>query len=341
MDILKTHEREDGSYLSVFDLNKVPFEVKRIFFVSSGDNENCIRGKHAHYKCNQVLVCISGRIDINYEDNTHKGTVTLHPGDTFLHKNLEWAELNFIDKQSTMLSLCSEEYNEEDYIRDYNIFLKQLTNDITPIKHTIDLAGTHPLSIPNDIAIVGSSGRLSRTPRGPQIDAHDYVVRFNRAPIASYEELVGAKESLRVLNNHVFNNNKLDAKVWSNQPPNFVKDLRNKTLLYFASDLGVWENYKDNTHESCELYRVNYGELRKVKKALKLDLDGMFSVGVGFVCLCVVSGIVPTLYGFDTEPDSSRDHYWETRPAAGPCHNHSKEKAVLKLLEAQNKVIIK
>ena len=88
-----------------------------------------MRGKHAHYKCNQVLVCISGRIDIDYEASTHKGTITLHPGDTFLHKNLEWAELNFVDKQSTMLSLCSEEYNEEDYIRDYSIFLKQLTND--------------------------------------------------------------------------------------------------------------------------------------------------------------------------------------------------------------------
>jgi len=212
---------------------------------------------------------------------------------------------------------------------------------MTPIKHTIDLAGARPLSIPNDIAIVGSSGRLSRSPRAPQIDAHDYVVRFNRAPVGSYEDLVGSKENLRVLNNHVFNNNKLDADAWTNQPPNFVKDLRNKTLLYFASDLEPWFNYKTNTHESCELYRVNYGELQKVKNALKLDLDGMFSVGVGFVCLCVVSGLVPTLYGFDTEPDSSRDHYWERRPVAGPCHSPSKEKAVLKLLEAQNKVIIK
>ena len=211
-----------------------------------------------------------------------------------------------------------------------------------PIKHTADVTNQGPLILPtSDIAIVGNSARLARHPRGLQIDAHEYVVRFNRAPVDSYEELVGSKEDLRVLNNHVFNNNKLDEQEWSDQPSNFVRNLRNKTLLYFASDLGPWFNYETNTHESCELYRVNYGELQKVKNALKIDLDEMFSVGVGFVCLCIISGIVPTLYGFDIESDSNRDHYWEVRPTAGPCHNLSKEKDTLRHLEAQNKVIIR
>ena len=61
----------------------------------------------------------------------------------------------------------------------------------------------------------------------------------------------------------------------------------------------------------------------------------MFSVGVGFICLCIASGARPHLYGFDSEQDTRRDHYWETRPSAGPCHNVSREKEILKELQAQ------
>ncbi|MAH51257.1 hypothetical protein CMI37_35900 [Candidatus Pacearchaeota archaeon] len=122
MDILKTHEREDGSYLGVYDLDNVPFEIKRIFFVSSADNENCARGSHAHHKCRQVLSCLSGKIEIQYENKSSKDTVVLYAGESFLHENLEWAVLNFIEKDSLMLSLCSHEYDEEEYIRDYKIF---------------------------------------------------------------------------------------------------------------------------------------------------------------------------------------------------------------------------
>ena len=204
------------------------------------------------------------------------------------------------------------------------------------IKHTIELLSGTPLVIPTtDIAIVGSSGTLARNPSGTQIDQHDYVVRFNRAPVEGYEELAGSKENLRVVNNHVFNNNKEDPTKWTKQPPNFVKDLRNKKLLYFAADIAPLLNYEDNAHESCIIYRVIYEKLESIKKELNLDLDSMFSVGVGFICLCIASGARPHLYGFDSEQDTHRDHYWETRPSAGPCHNVSREKEILKELQAQ------
>ena len=49
-------------------------------------------------------------------------------------------------------------------------------------------------------AIVGSSGELLRERLGATIDAHDLVVRINLAPVGGYEEAVGSKTSLRVLN---------------------------------------------------------------------------------------------------------------------------------------------
>ena len=129
MAILKTHEREDGSYLGVFDLHEVPFPVKRIFFVSSAQNENCSRGKHAHHECRQLLSCLSGQIEIQYENKRTKGVVILDAGQSFLHENMEWAELTFIKENSTLLSLCSHEYDEKDYIRDYDEFAEILKND--------------------------------------------------------------------------------------------------------------------------------------------------------------------------------------------------------------------
>jgi hypothetical protein len=49
-------------------------------------------------------------------------------------------------------------------------------------------------------AVVGSSGKLLYDRLGSEIDSHDVVVRFNDAPTAGYEPVVGAKSTVRVLN---------------------------------------------------------------------------------------------------------------------------------------------
>lgn len=52
-------------------------------------------------------------------------------------------------------------------------------------------------------AIVGSSGALLHDRRGAEIDSHDFVVRFNNAPVEGYEAVVGARTDLRLFNTHV------------------------------------------------------------------------------------------------------------------------------------------
>jgi hypothetical protein len=126
MEISKKYTKQDGSYLRVFDMSTIPFEVKRTFFVSSENNELCERGAHAHYKCKQVLTCINGKIRIKYENKDGTRTKTLNSGDSFYHNKVEWLDLTFIKKNSMLLSFCSEDYNEDDYIRDYATFKKVL-----------------------------------------------------------------------------------------------------------------------------------------------------------------------------------------------------------------------
>ena len=128
MNFYKSHKREDGSFLSAFNLEGAPFKVKRVFLVSSADNENCYRGAHAHYEGKQFLICIDGAIEINYENKEGKGNLQLNPGDSYNHPNLEWLDVVFKEKNSLLLSFCSNEYDEKDYIREYKIFQKVLDN---------------------------------------------------------------------------------------------------------------------------------------------------------------------------------------------------------------------
>ena len=60
-----------------------------------------------------------------------------------------------------------------------------------------------------------------------------------------------------------------------------------------------------------------------------------FTLGLGIVCLLIMSRIKPTLFGFDLE-DRSRDHYWEERPLPSVYHGISAEKKLLGYLREQN-----
>ena len=47
----------------------VPFDINRVFYVYGvGDREK--RGKHAHFKTKQVLICLSGKVEVICKDKT-------------------------------------------------------------------------------------------------------------------------------------------------------------------------------------------------------------------------------------------------------------------------------
>ena len=192
--------------------------------------------------------------------------------------------------------------------------------------------------VSNSVAIVGSAGKLKNSDHGALIDSFDTVVRFNRAPTNTFEADVGYKTTLRVSNNHVFKNHREDPKVWPDQPQYFIKNLRNTKILYFASDAIPWQNRDKNTHESVETFLFDYSKVGVLRKPL--NLKKQITVGLGFVALCVETGIVPHLFGFSTSPGDLRDHYWEPRPEAGPYHDVSAESLSLLSLSDQGKIIL-
>lgn len=119
-----------GNITSLNNGIDAPFDVKRIFYiydVSSGES----RGAHAHYKCHQLLVAATGSFEVEVFDGIDAKKFILNTPDKGLHipPGIWASELNF-SGGAICLVLASEEYDEADYIRDYQEYLKYKDNEI-------------------------------------------------------------------------------------------------------------------------------------------------------------------------------------------------------------------
>ena len=87
------------------------------------------------------------------------------------------------------------------------------------------------LNISDNIIIIGSSSSVLRNKLGENINQFKSIVRFNRSPIDSYEEYVGNRTDLRILNNHVSLNVKLKSNEFSNSPQSFIPSIKNSKIF--------------------------------------------------------------------------------------------------------------
>lgn len=102
----------------------VPFDIRRVFYiydVPTGES----RGAHAHRTLAQFLVCMSGSFDVTLDDGRDRSVVHLNrPWKGLLVPPMIWAAETNFDPGSICLVLASALYDENDYIRDYDEFLR-------------------------------------------------------------------------------------------------------------------------------------------------------------------------------------------------------------------------
>lgn len=109
--------------LSVLEKNTALHELKRIFIVTAG--ENTLRGKHAHKSLTQLLLCVHGVCEVNCDDGKNKKKFLLNsPIKGLLIPPGIWAEQLYCEQETTLLVVCDDVYDESDYIRSYERFLK-------------------------------------------------------------------------------------------------------------------------------------------------------------------------------------------------------------------------
>lgn len=102
----------------------IPFEIKRIYYIIRADARSP-RGYHAHKKTRQIIFCIQGSIKIIVDNGKRKKEVILdNPVFGLLLENMIWHEMHDFKKNTILLVLASEKFQEKDYIRDYERFKK-------------------------------------------------------------------------------------------------------------------------------------------------------------------------------------------------------------------------
>ncbi|MEA9922969.1 WxcM-like domain-containing protein [Xanthomonas campestris] len=114
--------------LSVGDFDSfLPFNARRYFLVYGVPTQET-RGEHAHKRCHQFLVCVSGSVRVLADDGTRRIDVELNSPNQGIHlPPMIWGTQYKYSKDAVLLVFASEPYDSDEYIRDYADF-KSLAN---------------------------------------------------------------------------------------------------------------------------------------------------------------------------------------------------------------------
>ena len=113
-----------GNLSFVEQLNHIPFEIKRtywIYDVPGGES----RGGHAYRKNEEVVIALSGAFDVVIDDGEQQKRFNLNRSyyGLYIPKGL-WRSMENFSTNAFALEFGSTHYDEADYIREYDVFIK-------------------------------------------------------------------------------------------------------------------------------------------------------------------------------------------------------------------------
>lgn len=124
IELDRHHSQRKGDISVVENGETVPFDVKRIYYlydVPGGES----RGSHGHRQLEQMIIAASGAFTITLDDGKAKRSFTLNrPYQGLFVKPGMWRTLDDFSSGSVCLVLASEKYDEADYLREYDDFVK-------------------------------------------------------------------------------------------------------------------------------------------------------------------------------------------------------------------------
>jgi dTDP-4-amino-4,6-dideoxygalactose transaminase len=135
--IFKKNTDIRGSLTAIESDIELPFDIKRIFYISKLDNIE--RGYHAHRKCEQIIIPISGSFRLILDNGIEEQDFLLDKSHIGIYIPLfHWLKMKDFSKDCIILVICSYKYDEAEYIRDYSVFLHEnnkLRNSIININN--------------------------------------------------------------------------------------------------------------------------------------------------------------------------------------------------------------
>lgn len=117
-----------GNLSFVEQNNHIPFEIKRTYWIYDVPGGEA-RGGHVYKETEEFVIAISGAFDVTVDDGKEKKKFSLNRSyyGLYIPKGL-WREIENFSTNSFALEFASTPYNEDDYVRDYNDYLKLKSN---------------------------------------------------------------------------------------------------------------------------------------------------------------------------------------------------------------------
>lgn len=122
--VFQQHGDERGQLVALEECKDIPFEIKRVYYMYD-TRVGVRRGYHAHKSLEQILICIHGSCKILLDNGDEKKIVSLEkPYEGLYISNDIWREMYDFSEDAVLMVLASDYYKEEDYIRNYDEFIK-------------------------------------------------------------------------------------------------------------------------------------------------------------------------------------------------------------------------
>ncbi|MCL2089177.1 MAG: FdtA/QdtA family cupin domain-containing protein [Oscillospiraceae bacterium] len=122
---IKTITTEKEGQLSFFEADKdFDFDIKRIYYITKV-SEGVKRGAHAHKNLKQLIWCPIGSVKIYLDNIREKREIILdNPAKGLVIKESVWRDMLWLKSDSVLCVAASDYYDADDYIRDYDEFIK-------------------------------------------------------------------------------------------------------------------------------------------------------------------------------------------------------------------------
>ncbi|MCR5233008.1 MAG: FdtA/QdtA family cupin domain-containing protein [Lachnospiraceae bacterium] len=118
-----------GSLIALEQNKDIPFKIRRVYYITD-TKPGVVRGHHAHKKLKQVLICVHGSCKIGLDNGYEQEEVVLDSIDKGLviEHNI-WRTMYDFSEGAVLLVLASELYDPDDYIKDYQEFIKYIRRE--------------------------------------------------------------------------------------------------------------------------------------------------------------------------------------------------------------------
>lgn len=127
--ILSFEEHNNDGKLTVIEsLKQIPFSIKRIFYIYEVNSDK-IRGQHANRNSDFVMFVVKGNVKVKvFDGNEYKTMMLEDPSRGLFIPKMIWKDMYAFSKDCILMVLTNEYYDENEYIRDKEEYVKEMKN---------------------------------------------------------------------------------------------------------------------------------------------------------------------------------------------------------------------